>query len=181
MLIGLEASSLQGCKSGVGYYTENLLTGMMKAEPDNRYVLFSNRPFRTEGRGRRTEDGGRRTEDGGGKRLYSVLTPTPWVPEHSALSAQSSALTRHDGHYFPVRAAWMQTALPAALRAVRPDLCHFTNYLAPLPILDFRLPILDLKFGRPSGPIIQTPANEYGVPSGFGATGSPLGRDAKPR
>jgi glycosyltransferase involved in cell wall biosynthesis len=33
---------------------------------------------------------------------------------------------------FPVRAVWMQAILPGTLRRVKPDLCHFTNYLAPL-------------------------------------------------
>lgn len=38
----------------------------------------------------------------------------------------------YNDRHFPVRAAWMQTVLPSALRQVRPDLCHFTNYLAPV-------------------------------------------------
>jgi glycosyltransferase involved in cell wall biosynthesis len=33
---------------------------------------------------------------------------------------------------FPVRSVWMQLALPGILRQLRPDLVHFTNYLAPL-------------------------------------------------
>ncbi len=33
---------------------------------------------------------------------------------------------------FPVRSAWMQLALPFVLRDVRPDVVHFTNYLAPV-------------------------------------------------
>jgi glycosyltransferase involved in cell wall biosynthesis len=33
---------------------------------------------------------------------------------------------------FPVRSVWMQLVLPSILREVRPDLVHFTNYLAPL-------------------------------------------------
>jgi glycosyltransferase involved in cell wall biosynthesis len=33
---------------------------------------------------------------------------------------------------FPVRSVWMQLVLPRILRDVRPDLVHFTNYLAPL-------------------------------------------------
>lgn len=33
---------------------------------------------------------------------------------------------------FPVRSVWMQLLLPGILRAARPDLVHFTNYLAPL-------------------------------------------------
>src|SRR5438045_2282741 len=127
MLIGLEASSLQGCKSGVGYYTENLLTGMMKAEPDNRYVLFSNRPFRTEDFGLSSVDelaNYRQSSERGaatGDRMN-------WAEPKKLATGYCEV---HDGHYFPVRAAWMQTALPAALRAVRPELCHFTNYLAP--------------------------------------------------
>jgi glycosyltransferase involved in cell wall biosynthesis len=43
MLIGYEASALQGCKSGVGYYAENLLGGMMRVAPEHDYLLFSNR------------------------------------------------------------------------------------------------------------------------------------------
>lgn len=33
---------------------------------------------------------------------------------------------------FPVRNVWMQTLLPVTLRAVRPDVAHFTNSIAPL-------------------------------------------------
>jgi glycosyltransferase involved in cell wall biosynthesis len=36
------------------------------------------------------------------------------------------------GRRFPNRSAWMQLALPHELAAVRPDVCHFTNSLAPL-------------------------------------------------
>jgi glycosyltransferase involved in cell wall biosynthesis len=94
MLIGLEASALLGCKSGVGYYTENLLTNVMQLAPHNDYILFSNRDMR------------------GMPRLGNEVI--------------------YDRRFFPVRAAWMQGALPGALRQVRPDLCHFTNYLAPV-------------------------------------------------
>ncbi|MEA2575943.1 MAG: hypothetical protein QOH93_3241 [Chloroflexia bacterium] len=38
----------------------------------------------------------------------------------------------YNARHFPVRTVWMQTVLPSALRQVRPDLCHFTNYLAPV-------------------------------------------------
>ncbi len=95
MLIGLEASSLHGSKSGVGYYTENLLSTIMRIAPEHRYILFSNRDMRDS------------WELLGGETIY-------------------------DRHLFRVRAAWMQTMLPRALREVRPDICHFTNYLAPL-------------------------------------------------
>jgi glycosyltransferase involved in cell wall biosynthesis len=36
------------------------------------------------------------------------------------------------GRRFPNRSMWMQLALPRDLAALRPDLCHFTNSLAPL-------------------------------------------------
>lgn len=36
------------------------------------------------------------------------------------------------GARFRIRSAWMQILLPGILRRVRPDLVHFTNYLAPL-------------------------------------------------
>ena len=95
MLIGFEASALQGCKSGVGYYTENMMSSMMKVAPEHSYVLFANRDIRLTWQQLGTE------------KVY-------------------------DRHFFPVRAVWMQAALPVALKAVSPDICHFTNYLAPL-------------------------------------------------
>ncbi len=33
---------------------------------------------------------------------------------------------------FPIRAVWMQLVLPLVLRRLRPDLVHYTNFLAPL-------------------------------------------------
>src|SRR5512139_4167721 len=36
------------------------------------------------------------------------------------------------GRRFPNRSAWMQLALPRELAAMQPDVCHFTNSLAPL-------------------------------------------------
>jgi glycosyltransferase involved in cell wall biosynthesis len=95
MLIGFEASALNGVKSGVGYYTEHILSTVMKIAPEHRYMLFSNRDL-SEG----------------------------WRP------LGSEQLYRE--HYFPVRFAWMQAILPSVLRDVRPDVCHFTNYLAPV-------------------------------------------------
>jgi glycosyltransferase involved in cell wall biosynthesis len=38
----------------------------------------------------------------------------------------------HEGGRFPVRSVWMQLSLPRILRVVRPDVVHFTNYLAPV-------------------------------------------------
>lgn len=95
MLVGFEASVLQGCKSGVGYYAENLLGGMMAVAPEHDYVLFSNRDMRGT-----------------------------WQP-----LARETVYSRR---FFPMRAAWMQAVLPGSLRRVRPDVCHFPNYLAPV-------------------------------------------------
>src|SRR5947209_5971204 len=109
MLIGLEASSLHGYKSGVGYYTENLLSSIVRIAPEHRYILFSNRDM-----GSSWARLGARDE------------------ASNEAGAGSRAMTIYDRHLFRVRAAWMQTMLPRALREVRPDICHFTNYLAPL-------------------------------------------------
>ena len=38
----------------------------------------------------------------------------------------------HEGSRFPVRSVWMQLSLPRILRALKPDVVHFTNYLAPV-------------------------------------------------
>lgn len=35
------------------------------------------------------------------------------------------------GLRFPIRSAWMQFLLPVLLRKIRPDIVHYTNYLAP--------------------------------------------------
>ncbi len=96
MLIGFEASALQGRKSGVGYYTENMISNVIEASPHDRFVLFSSRDIAGDG-----------------------------------LQALGPRLEYNDRH-MRVRAVWMQTALPGALRRLRPDVCHFTNYLAPV-------------------------------------------------
>lgn len=49
----------------------------------------------------------------------------PVVPHNGTLQV-------HGRGRFGVRSAWMQLVLPWILRRVRPDLVHFTNYLAPL-------------------------------------------------
>jgi glycosyltransferase involved in cell wall biosynthesis len=55
------------------------------------------------------------------------------------LSNREVRVPSHDGrivvyerHRFPVRSVWMQFFLPVILRELRPDVVHFTNYLAPL-------------------------------------------------
>jgi glycosyltransferase involved in cell wall biosynthesis len=38
----------------------------------------------------------------------------------------------HDGHRFPIRIGWMQLRAARALRALRPDVAHFTNGMMPI-------------------------------------------------
>ncbi|MBW2308153.1 MAG: glycosyltransferase family 4 protein [Deltaproteobacteria bacterium] len=45
MRIGMDALPLSGEKSGVGYYTEQLLRALERVEGKNEYVLFSTRDF----------------------------------------------------------------------------------------------------------------------------------------
>jgi glycosyltransferase involved in cell wall biosynthesis len=44
----------------------------------------------------------------------------------------SARLQVHRADRFRVRSVWMQVVLPRILKRVRPDLVHYTNYLAPL-------------------------------------------------
>jgi glycosyltransferase involved in cell wall biosynthesis len=46
--------------------------------------------------------------------------------------APSERVAAYEPLRFPVRSAWMQFLLPIVLRRTRPDVVHFTNYLAPL-------------------------------------------------
>jgi len=48
------------------------------------------------------------------------------------LSAELPRTSVFGGARFGVRAVWMQTVLPFLLQRIRPDVCHFTNFLAPL-------------------------------------------------
>jgi glycosyltransferase involved in cell wall biosynthesis len=48
------------------------------------------------------------------------------------VAPQDGTLEVHTSGRFGVRSVWMQFVLPWILRRVRPDLVHFTNYLAPL-------------------------------------------------
>lgn len=45
MRIGFDGTPLLGQRSGVGYYTGNLLSALMEDEPTWEYMLFSNRPL----------------------------------------------------------------------------------------------------------------------------------------
>ena len=48
------------------------------------------------------------------------------------LGAHNGNVVVHEQGRFGVRSVWMQLVLPWILRQVRPDLVHFTNYLAPV-------------------------------------------------
>ncbi len=45
MRIGFDGTPLLGQRSGVGYYTSNLLAALMEVEPHWEYLLYSNRPL----------------------------------------------------------------------------------------------------------------------------------------
>ena len=54
-------------------------------------------------------------------------------------------LTQTQKHSFPVKEVWMQLWLPRLLERTRPDLCHFTNHIAPLrAVVPYVLTIHDL-------------------------------------
>jgi glycosyltransferase involved in cell wall biosynthesis len=53
-------------------------------------------------------------------------------PHDAALARELDALPRLRTPWIPSRAAWMQTALPLALARAHLDICHYTNYAAPV-------------------------------------------------
>jgi glycosyltransferase involved in cell wall biosynthesis len=64
--------------------------------------------------------------DRGDERQYALLA-------NRALNGETPPGTLGQvGRRFPNRSAWLQLALPRDLAAVQPDVCHFTNSLAPL-------------------------------------------------
>ncbi len=96
MILGFDATTLQGHLSGVGYYTARLMDSLANGAGEgivDRLVVLSNRPI--------------------------AVTP-------------NERLQVYEGRRFGVRSVWMQLLLPGILRELRPDLVHFTNYLAPV-------------------------------------------------
>lgn len=64
--------------------------------------------------------------DRGDARQYALLA-------NRALNGETPPGTLGQvGRRFPNRSAWMQLALPRDLAALQPDVCHFTNSIAPL-------------------------------------------------
>ena len=96
MIVGFDATTLQGRISGVGYYTARLMESLANGAGEgvlHRLIVLSNREVAFRG---------------------------------------GEPVEVYDRHRFAVRSVWMQLLLPRILREVRPDLVHFTNYLAPL-------------------------------------------------
>lgn len=54
------------------------------------------------------------------------------LSHRSDLPFQGKNLRRTQSYGFPIKEIWMQLWLPAILRRCRPELCHFTNGVAPL-------------------------------------------------
>lgn len=95
MIVGIDATTLKGRLSGVGYYTARLIDSLANGAGEGaleRVVVLSNQ---------------------------------------SVPLLQAERLRVHAGDRFRVRSLWMQLLLPRILRKLRPDLVHFTNYLAP--------------------------------------------------
>lgn len=67
-------------------------------------------------------------------------------PVHRVLPPRARLVT---GFRFPVRSVWMQFLLPILLRRIRPDLVHYTNYLAPaLPSAPYVVSVHDMSLTR---------------------------------
>lgn len=98
MLVGFDATTIRGNKTGVGYYTARLLERLTVVDGNDNPIDH-----------------------------LAVLSNLE-VP----LSPELPRVTVHEHGRFGVRAVWMQGVLPFILRRLRPDLCHFTNFLAPV-------------------------------------------------
>lgn len=96
MIVAIDATTLRGHISGVGYYTARLMESLVNGAGGGaveRVVVLSNREVPLQAGGR---------------------------------------VTVYDRRRFPIRSVWMQLLLPGILRDLKPDLVHFTNYLAPV-------------------------------------------------
>ncbi|HEY7699174.1 MAG TPA: glycosyltransferase family 1 protein, partial [Vicinamibacteria bacterium] len=96
MLLGFDATTIRGNKTGVGYYSARLLERLTATggddNPIDEILVLSNRELD-----------------------FAEIPRCRFV----------------DDGRFPLRAVWMQAVLPFVLERVRPDLCHFTNFLGP--------------------------------------------------
>ena len=64
----------------------------------------------------------------GGKDIDRVLV----LSNRDVAVAENERVRIPKGPQFPIRSVWMQLHLPLLLRRLRPDLVHYTNYLAPV-------------------------------------------------
>ena len=96
MKVAFDGTVLQGRKSGVGYYCEELLRAMAAVSQAHRFVVFSHQRLQLD------------------------------------FVSGSGNVELRDAFRFPVRAVYLHALLPRILDGIRPDLCHYTNFLAPI-------------------------------------------------
>ena len=96
MRVAFDATVLHGRKSGIGYYCEEILRGMVAIDHDTEFFVFSHQPLQLD------------IPHGNGNVRYSQKP------------------------FCPVRAVYLHTMLPRILQQEQPDLCHYTNFLAPI-------------------------------------------------
>ena len=96
MKVAFDATVVHGPKSGVGYYSQELLRALLTLEDPENYFVFSHRP----------------------------LSPT--------LVASGEHVRFSEKRHCPVRAFYLHFLLPGLLRNEKPDLVHYTNFLAPV-------------------------------------------------
>src|SRR5687767_2199052 len=96
MRVAFDATVLHGRKSGVGYYCEHLLEGMVRQKRDAEFFVFSHRPLNLD------------------------------------LANVNGNVQYSEDRHFPIRAIYLHALLPGLLDRIRPDLCHYTNFLAPI-------------------------------------------------
>lgn len=96
MQVAFDATVLHGRKSGIGYYCEEVLRGMVALDHDTDFFVFSHQPLQLD------------IAHANGNVRYS------------------------QGLFCPVRAVYLHALLPRILEREQPDLCHYTNFLAPI-------------------------------------------------
>jgi glycosyltransferase involved in cell wall biosynthesis len=96
MKVAFDGTVLHGRKSGVGYYSEELLKAMLAANHEDEFFVFSHRLL------------------------------------NASLPSSNGNLKFSNSAHFPVRAVYLHLLLPGVLDAAAPDICHYTNFLAPV-------------------------------------------------
>jgi glycosyltransferase involved in cell wall biosynthesis len=96
MRVAFDATVLHGRKSGIGYYCEEVLRGMLALDHDTSFFVFSHQPLTL------------------------------------SLPHANGSLRYSQKSFCPVRAFYLHALLPGILDEEQPDLCHYTNFLAPI-------------------------------------------------